>query len=111
MIDDAINEAEVTVVLISQGTSDQGYVQHAVRASHQLGKGLLAIYFHNIPDPQGKKAPIGNTQFGEIGIENGDRLFFWQRYPTYRWMIEDGPRNLRSWIDQAAKAAQGIRKP
>lgn len=112
MIDRAIQEADVTAVLITQGTSDQGYVQYAVRKSHQEGKGLMAIYFHNIQDPAGQKTPIGNTQFGEIGRDAADnRIFFWQRYPTYRWVIDDGPWNLKAWITEAATVSQGHSRP
>jgi len=106
LIDTAIDNAHVTAVLIAQGTSDQGYVQYAVRKSHQKCKGLLAIYFHNIPDEQGSKAPIGNARFGDIDQGTGSgRAFFWQLYPTHRWIIEDGPRNLKQWIAEAAAAS------
>lgn len=112
LIDEAVTDAAVTVVLVTQGTSDQGYVQYAVRKSHQEGKGLLAVYFHNIQDPEGRKSPIGNTQFGELEVDaNNTRVFFWQRYPTYRWIIDDGPRNLKHWIEEAAHAAMGNRRP
>jgi hypothetical protein len=111
LIDQAVHDAEVTAVLITRGTSDQGYIQYAVCKSHQTGKGLLAIYMHNIPDAQGTKALIGDTHFGEIERDaNGNRVFFWQRYPTYRWVIEDGPQNLRPWIDHADAALRRTRK-
>jgi hypothetical protein len=106
-IDEMVAAASVTVVLVSEVTSQQEYVRYAVRRSHHAQKGLLAVRIHKIPDDIGRTTAIGNARFGAIGRDaNNEHLFFWQLYPTYRWVIDDGPRNLKRWIDAASAAAQ-----
>jgi hypothetical protein len=103
LIDAAIARATATVVLVTQHTAEKKYVQYAVQQSHQLGKKLLGIYVHRIPDEHGKQAPIGHTRFGEVGVDQqGHSLFFWQFYPAYRWVIDDGPTNFPRWVSRTA---------
>lgn len=96
-------------MLITEGTSEQEYVRYAVRQSHQARKGLLAIYMHNLPDAQGNKVIIGNTQFGEIERDaHNNPVFFAHLYSKFmhRWVIENGPDNLRRWVEEAAAASR-----
>jgi hypothetical protein len=106
LIDEAVSRAAASVVLITQHTAEQKYVQYAVQQTHQQGKRLLAVYVHRIPDEQGQSAPIGHTRFGEIGLDaQGQSLFFWQLYPAYRWVIDDGPTNFGQWVARAVKGS------
>lgn len=107
LIDQALAQADVTAALISGSVSSQDYVQYAIKESHKRGKGLLAIYVYKIQDQQGGHGIIGNTRFGEIDRDaNNQSVFFWQRYPTYRWVIDEGPKNLKDWIEEAARASR-----
>ena len=32
-------------------------------------------------------------------------MYFWQLYPTYDWVDDDGFNNLGDWVEKAAKKA------
>lgn len=112
--DDAIREwiadnmkgTSVTVVLIGTETSSRDWVKYEVQKSHDDKKGMLGIYIHNIKDKNKKTCSKGSNQFGPIDEdENGNPVYFWQIYPTYDWVDDDGYNNLGDWVEAAAKAA------
>ena len=61
---------------------------------------------HNIKDWSGQIDISGNNQFGELGKNAmGEALYFWQIYPTYDWVSDNGYANLGDWVERAAKLA------
>jgi hypothetical protein len=67
---------------------------------------MLGIFMHNIKDWSGQIDISGNNQFGELGKNSmGEALYFWQIYPTYDWVNDNGYANLGDWIEKAAKLA------
>jgi len=49
---DQLKDTSVTVVLFGAQTPEREWVGHEIRRSHKPGKGLLAIDFHKVEDPQ-----------------------------------------------------------
>jgi len=92
MIDNALLNTSVSVVLIGQETSTRRYVQYEIEQSIARGNGLLGIYIHKIPD--------NNRNVDEQGTNPLPR-----GYSTYRWNADDGYNNIGTWIEEAAKAA------
>lgn len=102
-IDRQMKGTSVTAVLIGTETSQRKWVRYEVRASHQKGKGLLGIFIHNMKDQYGYTATPGNNRFGPIDTdENGEPVYFWQLYPTYDWVLNDGYNNFAEWANNAA---------
>jgi hypothetical protein len=102
----------VTVVLIGQETADREYVLYEIRRSHELHKGMLGIYIHQIKDQNGNWSPFsGSNPFKRFRLESSgfwEELFpstFASLYPTFDWIDDHGYRNLSKWIDEAAKRA------
>ena len=94
----------VTVVLIGKETSDRKWVRFEIKESHNNGKGLLGVYIHNIKDQNGNTDKKGDNKLGEIGVNaNGESIYFWQLYPTYDWVNDNGYNKLGDWIEKAAK--------
>jgi hypothetical protein len=88
LIDDALNRTSVTAVLIGTNTFGREWVNYEIAESMRLGKGLLGIYIHNIPDFAGYTASKGSNPVPG-------------RYNTYDWVYDDGYKNLGSWVDDA----------
>jgi len=96
----------VTVVLIGAETSNRKWVQHEVRRSYERGNGMLGINIHNIKDQSGNRDTVGDNYFGELGKNaSGDPVYFFQLYPTYEWVKDNGYDNLGDWVEKAAKKA------
>jgi hypothetical protein len=105
-IEDQLSGTSVTVVLVGAETSTREWVQYEIKASHERGNGMLGIYIHNIKDSNQKTDTPGNNTFGEIYKDpNGNSVYFWQLYPTYDWVLNDGYNNLGGWVEKAAKKA------
>jgi hypothetical protein len=67
MIDNALENTSVTVVLIGSETADREYVRYEISQSHNRGNGLLGVYVHDLKNFQGKlmpKEPILLTGYG-----------------------------------------------
>jgi MTH538 TIR-like domain (DUF1863) len=88
LIDDALGRTTVTAVLIGTNTFGREWVNYEISESMRLGKGLLGVYIHNIPDFTGKTAPRGSNPVPS-------------RYHTYDWVYDNGYKNLGSWVDEA----------
>jgi hypothetical protein len=106
-IDDCIAHSIVTVALMDSATSDDKWVRYSVQESHKRGHGLVAIHIHKIPDEKGERSKIGNDRFGELDKD----VFFWQLYPTYRWIIDSGNDNVCKWVEEAYQKASLRKNP
>jgi len=106
MINKALEGTSVTVVLIGAETNGRKWVRYEIRKSYKKGNGMLGVYIHKIKDNNGLTDIKGSNQFGEIGQdENGNSIYFWQLFPTYDWVDNDGYKNFGSWVEKAAKKA------
>jgi len=105
-IDKQLEGTSVTVVLIGAKTSSRKWVRYEIKKSHKDGKGLLGVYIHKLKDKDGNTDEKGDNYFGVIGKDkDGKNVYFWQLYPTYDWVDEDGYENLGNWVEKAAKKA------
>lgn len=92
LIDTALLNTSVTVVLIGAETSGRPYVQYEIDKSIGRGNGLLGVRIHNIKDSQ------KNTDaWGANPLPAG--------YTVYDYVTDNGYANLGSWIETAATAA------
>ena len=106
MIDDGLIGTSVTAVLIGKETSGRKWVRYEVRESHKRGNGMLGVYIHGIRDQYGNTDGKGSDTFGELDVDDdGNSVHFWQLYPTYDWVEDDGYSNFGDWVEQAAREA------
>jgi hypothetical protein len=105
-IDGQLSGTSVTVVLIGSETSNREYIKYELEQSWKKGNGILGIYIHNIKDRNGNTSPSGSNSFGPIFTSPyDDKKYFYERFPTYDWVNDDGYKNLGGWIEDAAKKA------
>jgi hypothetical protein len=109
-IEEQLHGTSVTVVLIGEHTSEREYVLYEIQRSHELHKGLLGIYIHQVKDQDENWSIFaGSNPFRKFRLESRN---FWEElfprtfsslYPTYDWVDDKGYNNLSSWIEAAAK--------
>jgi len=105
-IDDQLAGTSVTVVLFGAETSTRPWVQHEIKRSHELGKGIVAIDIHSIRDPQHGVDIQGANPLDYWNVkQNGVNVSMSRLYRTYNWVLDNGYANLPAWIEAAAKAA------
>lgn len=103
-IDKQLEGTSVTVVLIGAETSSRDYVKYELEQSWKKGNGILGIYIHQIKDEDRKTDTKGNNSFGPIFTsQDDDKKYFYERFPTYDWVDDDGYNNLGDWVEKAAK--------
>ncbi|MEC4683849.1 MAG: TIR domain-containing protein [Nitrospirota bacterium] len=106
-IENQLNGVSVSIILIGSETANRKYVLHEIKRSHELGKGLLGIWIHNMRDRFGDTSSKGNNPFNQFYIEEGNRRkSLSEIYPTYNWVSDDGYSNFSGWIEDAARAAR-----
>lgn len=104
-IEQQLNGTSVTVVLFGTETYDRPWVQHEIRRSHELQKGIIAIDIHNVKDPQLGVDLAGRNPLDYWSIrQNGRPVPLSMIYRSYDWVHDDGYNNMPSWIETAAKA-------
>lgn len=92
MIDEALKNTSVTVVLIGKETASRPYVQYEIEKSIERGNGLLGIHIYNVENQDKKTTDMGKNPLPAA-------------YPVYMWFGDQGSKNLGDWIEKAAKAA------
>jgi hypothetical protein len=104
MIDNALYNTSVTVVLIGAETYQREYVRYEILESYRWGKGMLGIFIHNIADRNQTADWKGANPFGEL-CDSGSGIHLSKLFPTYDWVRNNGYYNLGDWVDEAAQAA------
>jgi len=105
-IEEQLKGTSVTVVLFGAETYEREWVQHEIKRSFELKKGILAIDIHNVKDPQKGTDIQGKNPLDNWVTEQGNRKIpLSQLYKTYDWVRDDGYKNMPTWIEAAAKAA------
>jgi hypothetical protein len=92
LIDNALENTSVSVILISNGATKRKYINYEIYQSLARGNGLLAVQIHSIPDEKGKLDLPGDIP-SQIA-DNG--------YKAYKYTNQ---ADLLAWIEEAAKIA------
>ncbi|MBN3948816.1 MAG: TIR domain-containing protein [Nostoc sp. NMS7] len=106
LIDDGLKNTSVTVVLIGTETYKREWVKYEIEQSFVREKGLIGIYIHGLKNVLGQTDIKGENPFSTISLEtNNQKTYFSNLYPTYDWILNEGYKNIASWIEEAAKRA------
>lgn len=105
-IEAQLTGTSVTVVLFGAETYTRRWVQHEIKRSHELGKGILAIDIHRVRDPQYGPDVAGMNPLEYYTVNRyGRSVALSSIYHTYDWILDDGFNNMSAWIQKAAIAA------
>lgn len=90
MIDAALKNTSVTVVLVNRGTADRKYIKYEIEQSLARGNGIVAVHIHHLKDR------LGNTQTaGRVP----DRILS-DGFKAYKYTTKEA---LARWIEEAAR--------
>jgi len=105
-IDRQLEGTSVTVVLIGAETNKRHYVKYELKQSWERSNGILGIYIHQMKNIYGITDIKGSTAFGPIFTSYDDgKKYFYERFPTYDWVDNNGYNNIGDWIERAARKA------
>jgi hypothetical protein len=106
IIDDGMNGASVTCVLIGSDTAGRKWVNYEIVKSHNEGMGLFGVRIHRMNAPSGIPARMGRNPFDDWEFKRGGQsVSFAQEYPVYDWIGDDGFQNFARWVEAAARKA------
>lgn len=102
-IDNQLNGASVTCVLIGSNTSQSKWVRYEIRRSIEMKKGILGIYIHNIKDKYGMVSPKGNNPFDDLKVGGILLSKTCKVYNPFADAYNFIRNNISQWIEDAAK--------
>jgi hypothetical protein len=102
MIDLALNDTSVTIVLIGSETAHRKYVTYEIEQSLMRGHGLLGVYIHHLRDANGKTSKKGLNPLDRLTLPDTCPAHS-TMFETYDWVDDDGYHNLGRWVEAAAR--------
>jgi len=99
----ALEATKVTCLLIGERTVDTPWIRPMLVKSHEMGRGIVAVYIHSIPDYSGNTARKGPNPLGNLKYEGKGGMSFPYAsfYFTYDWALHDGPNRFDRWVEIA----------
>lgn len=108
-IDGQLAGRTCTVVLVGADTAKRKWIDYEIHKSWNSGKGLVAIYIHNLLDRNGNSSRKGANPFSHITMQRNNASLatiaraydppFTASTSVYRHISE----NLSAWIEEAIK--------
>ncbi len=95
MIDDALVNTSVTVVLLGAKTAGRKFINYEIDKSIERNNGILGIHIHNIKDQNGDTDDKGDIPYKLI---KGN-------YKVYTWPFDS--EKFAKWVEDAYQAARG----
>jgi len=106
LIDQAMEDTTVTVVLIGRKAANSPWVRYEIEKTLQANKGLVGVYIHAVPDSSGSADTMGSNPFDLFHfMEEGKRVSISSYYNIYDWVGDQGQDNINTWIERAAQDA------
>ncbi len=106
LIDGALQNTSVTVVLIGSQTAGRRYITYEIKQSFARGNAMLGVYIHRLEDMSKRTDSKGDNPFdGLQTTQNGRTVRLSALYKTYDWVADDGYKNFGTWVEAAATAA------
>lgn len=101
-VDQQVEAADVTAVLIGARTASCEHVLHAIRRSSELGRGMIGVYIDQCRNRYGSTSERGRNPFDRVVVfRDGREDSLADSVPTYGWLADDGYENLQYWIAEA----------
>lgn len=107
LINEALQNTSVTVVLIGSRTNDRQWVKYELEQSIARGNGIVGVRVNKIKNFQGLTTGLGVNPLDNsfVTFTNGNKKRASDYYKTYDYVDDDGYNNLGAWIEEAAKLA------
>jgi len=94
-----------TVVLIGENTAGRKWINHEIRRSWELGKGVVGIYIHNLKDSDGNQSKKGDNPFAKVSFGKGTYADVVKAYDppfsTSTYVYDHIKEKLAGWVEEA----------
>ncbi|MEA5084650.1 MAG: TIR domain-containing protein [Lachnospiraceae bacterium] len=106
-IDEQMAKRSCLVVLIGASTSGRKWINYEIEKAHELKKGIVGIYIHNLKDSDGNQTTKGSNPFYQIYIgKDNERLSkyvtcFDSTYKLSQNAYKDIKNNIEQLIEDA----------
>ena len=106
-IDEQLDGRSCTIVLAGQKTADRKWIDHEIKRSWQLNKGVVGICIHNLKDKNGNQSLKGNNPFANFKL-NGTPFsnivkLYDPPYADSKAVYDYIVANLSYWVDEAVR--------
>lgn len=107
LINKALENTSVTVVLIGSHTNQRPWVKYELERSIARGNGIVAVRVNKIKNFQGQITQRGVNPLDNalVTFSSGAKKPASAYYKTYDYVDGDGYNNLGTWIEEAARLA------
>lgn len=107
LINDALQNTSVTVILIGSHTNDRPWVKYELEQSIARGNGIVGVRVNKLKNFQGQITQRGNNPLDGalVAFSDGTKMPASGYYKTYDYVDDDGYNNLGKWVEEAAKLA------
>lgn len=107
LINRALENTSVTVVLIGSHTNQRPWVKYELERSIARGNGIVAVRVNKIKNFQGQitQRGVNPLDAATVTFTSGAKKPASSYYKTYDYVDDDGYNNLGTWIEEAARLA------
>lgn len=107
LINGALENTSVTVVLIGSHTNQRPWVKYELERSIARGNGIVAVRVNKIKNFQGQitQRGVNPLDSATVTFTSGSKKPASSYYKTYDYVDDDGYNKLGTWIEEAARLA------
>lgn len=107
LIDKKLSATDVSCLLIGEKTWEKPWIRPMLSRSYKLGRGVLAIHIHNVPDHNGQLVQKGANPMARLNYLGRDNREypFTSYFHTYDWEFGKGEASMQDWVALAARQA------
>jgi len=111
-IEENLKGKSCLIVLVGEKTSGRRWVKHEIKEAWRKGKGVLAIYVHNLKDASGSQCSKGTDPFTSFIVE-GEPMTKYAKaydppYSTSTYVYDHISENIESWIERAIELRNSV---
>lgn len=99
-IDSQLNGTSVTVVLIGAETFDRPYVKYEIEQSYKKGNAIIGVKIGGVKDMRTGLTSTSQSAVKIVGKDVHGKMLWFNEIASgiYDYALDDGYRNLGSWI-------------
>lgn len=107
LINSALENTSVTVVLIGSNTNQRQWVKFELQQSVARGNGIVGVRVNRLKNFSGQTTGNGINPLDQVNVKfaTGNVIVASRFYKTYDYVLNDGYNNLGTWIEEAARLA------
>lgn len=108
-IDENLNGKSCLIVLVGENTANRKWINYEIETAWNAGKGVLAIYVHNLKDSTGNQSKKGKNPLLGFQLKNGKYISTYAKdydppFSTSTDVYSHISANIDDWVEKAIEA-------